>query len=56
MPLIKDKQVIDNDWLHADESGELPSGRVTVPLKRWLDRRDVEFIRLHRIHNFLLQH
>ena len=39
MPLIKDKQVIDNDWLHADESGELPSGRVTVPLKRWLSER-----------------
>jgi len=39
MPLIKDKQIIDNDWRHADESGELPSGKVTVPLKRWLSDR-----------------
>ena len=39
MPLVKDKQIIDNDWRHADESGELPSGRVTVPLKRWLSER-----------------
>ena len=39
MPLIKDKQIIDNDWRHADENGDLPSGKVSVPLKRWLSER-----------------
>jgi uncharacterized protein (DUF934 family) len=40
MPLIKDQQIIANDWQHADDTSELPAGKVTVPLSRWLAERD----------------
>lgn len=39
MPLIKDQQIITNDWQHADESGDLPAGNITVPVTRWQNER-----------------
>jgi len=41
MPLIKDQRIIDNDWQHADETGDLPAGKVTIPVSRWLSERQV---------------
>ena len=40
MQLIKDQQIIDNEWQHADEIGELPSGKITVPVSRWQAERE----------------
>jgi len=40
--LIKDNQVIDNEWqvIPADFDAELPTGKLIVPLARWLDNSD----------------
>lgn len=37
--LIKDNRVVDNDWrvIPADFDAELPTGKLIVPLARWLD-------------------
>jgi len=40
MHVIKDQQIIDNLWTHADVTGDLPSGKVTVPYQRWQSERD----------------
>lgn len=40
MQLIKDQRIIDNEWQHADETGELPSGKTTVPVSRWQAERE----------------
>lgn len=40
MQLIKDHQIVDNAWQHAAASGDLPAGKVTVPLSRWQAERD----------------
>lgn len=40
MRIIKDQQIVENDWRHAEETDELPTGKVTVPLARWQNERD----------------
>ena len=40
MQLIKDQQIIENEWQHADEISELPAGKITVPVSRWQVERD----------------
>ena len=40
MQIIKDQQIVDNQWRHADGSGELPSGKVTVPYSYWQQERE----------------
>lgn len=40
MQIIKDQHIIDDQWRHADETGELPSGKVTVPYSRWQNERE----------------
>lgn len=40
MQLIKDQQIIDNEWQHADEVNVLPAGKVTVALSRWQAERE----------------
>lgn len=40
MHIIKDQQIVDDHWQHADETGELPSGKVTVPYGRWQSERE----------------
>lgn len=40
--LIKGEQIVDNDWqfIPADFSGELPPGKLLVPIALWLEGRD----------------
>ncbi|MDD1649357.1 MAG: DUF934 domain-containing protein [Methylococcaceae bacterium] len=40
MTVIKDAQGIDNFWTHIDDDALLPSGAITVSLKRWMRERD----------------
>ena len=40
MQIIKDQQIVDDQWRHADGSGELPSGKVTVPCPYWQQERE----------------
>ncbi|MCK5639961.1 MAG: DUF934 domain-containing protein [Gammaproteobacteria bacterium] len=40
MQLIKDQQIIENEWQHADEISELPDGKITVPVSRWQTERE----------------
>jgi uncharacterized protein (DUF934 family) len=40
MHIIKDQQIVDDVWKHVDETAELPTGKVTVPLVRWQSERD----------------
>jgi uncharacterized protein (DUF934 family) len=40
MQIIKDQNIVDDQWRHADETGELPSGSVTVPVARWQNERE----------------
>lgn len=40
MRIIKDQQIVEDHWQHADEDGELPSGKVTVPYSRWQSERE----------------
>ena len=37
--LIKGDQIVENDWqwIPADFAGELPSGKLLVPMARWLE-------------------
>ena len=44
MPIIKNRTVVESDWLRAPEIGSIPDGRVVVPLARWLEQRQ-ELIR-----------
>ena len=40
MHIIKDQQIVENQWQHADDVGELPPGKITVPYDRWQSERD----------------
>lgn len=42
--LIKGNQVVDNDWqvITDDLAGDLPAGKLIVPLAHWLDNSDNE--------------
>jgi len=40
MQLIKDQQIINNEWQHGDEIGEIPAGKVTVSVVHWQAERD----------------
>jgi uncharacterized protein (DUF934 family) len=40
--IIKDGQVIDDKWIIIDKNfeGELPRGKLLLPMQYWLDKRD----------------
>lgn len=40
MQIIKDQHIIDDQWQHADGTGELPSGKITVPYAYWQQQRE----------------
>ncbi len=39
MQIIKDQQIVENEWFHADEMAEQPAGKVTIPFSRWQEQR-----------------
>jgi len=47
MQIIKDQQIIDNEWRHSEEIGELPSGKVSVSIEHWQAQREALIARGH---------
>ncbi|MDF1587685.1 MAG: DUF934 domain-containing protein [Gammaproteobacteria bacterium] len=45
MQIIKDREIVEDNWLHLDDEAELASGNITVSLARW-----------HEQHEMLTQH
>ena len=41
--IIKDGQVVDDTWIIIDKDfeGELPRGKLLLPMQYWLDNRDI---------------
>lgn len=35
MQIIKDKEIVEDNWLHLDDEAELVDGKITVSLARW---------------------
>jgi uncharacterized protein (DUF934 family) len=35
MQIIKDKQIIDDNWTHVEDDAELKAGNISVSLARW---------------------
>jgi uncharacterized protein (DUF934 family) len=40
MQIIRNRFVVESDWLLAADQGPLPEGQVIVPLSRWLTQRE----------------
>lgn len=38
MLIIKDREIVEDNWLHLDDEAELIAGKVTVSLTRWQER------------------
>ncbi len=39
MQIIKDQQIVDDNWSYVDDDAELKTGDITVSLARWLKDR-----------------
>jgi uncharacterized protein (DUF934 family) len=35
MQIIKDREIVEDNWLHLDDEAELAAGNITVSLTRW---------------------
>ena len=35
MQIIKDREIVEDDWLHLNDEAELVNGNITVSLARW---------------------
>ena len=40
MKIIKDKQIIEDNWTHTADGDNLPSGKTTVSVARWQKEKD----------------
>ena len=40
MQIIKDREIVEDSWLHLDDDAELQSGDITVSLSRWQAEHD----------------
>ncbi|MDT8370871.1 MAG: DUF934 domain-containing protein [Gammaproteobacteria bacterium] len=38
MQIIKDREIVEDNWLHLDDEAELASGNITVSLARWQEQ------------------
>jgi len=38
MQIIKDRQIVEDNWLHLDDDAELTTGNITVSLARWQEQ------------------
>lgn len=41
MQIIKNRQIVDNDWQHLADDAAIMAGNITVSLTRWLAEREV---------------
>ena len=40
MQIIKDRNIVEDNWLHLDDEAELVLGNITVSLARWQEQHD----------------
>ncbi|MDH5592019.1 MAG: DUF934 domain-containing protein, partial [Gammaproteobacteria bacterium] len=40
MQIIKDREIVEDNWLHLDDDTELHAGNITVSLSRWQSEHD----------------
>jgi uncharacterized protein (DUF934 family) len=40
MQIIKNREIVEDNWLHLDDDAELVTGNITVSLARWQDQKD----------------
>jgi len=38
MQIIKDREIVEDNWLHLDDEAELLAGNITVSLARWQEQ------------------
>jgi len=41
MQIIKDREIVEDDWLHLNDEAELVNGNITVSLARWQEQHDI---------------
>jgi len=41
MQIIKDREIVEDNWLHLDDDAELVAGNITVSLTRWQEQHDI---------------
>jgi len=40
MQIIKDKEIVEDNWLHLDDEAELAAGNITVSIARWQEQHE----------------
>jgi len=40
MQIIKDREIVDDNWLRLDDDAELAAGNITVSLARWQEQHE----------------
>lgn len=40
MQIIKDRKIVEDNWLHLDDEAELVAGNITVSLARWQEQHE----------------
>jgi len=40
MQIIKDREIVENNWTHLDDEAELAAGNITVSLARWQEQHE----------------
>jgi uncharacterized protein (DUF934 family) len=40
MQIIKDREIVENNWTHLDDEAELVAGNITVSLTRWQEQHE----------------
>jgi uncharacterized protein (DUF934 family) len=40
MQIIKDREIVQDNWLHLDDDAELTAGNITVSLSRWQEQHE----------------
>lgn len=40
MQIIKDRQIVEDNWIHLDDEADLISGNITVSLARWQEQHE----------------
>ena len=41
MQIIKDREVVEDNWQHLDDEADIVAGDITVSYARWLDQKDI---------------
>ncbi|GAB4298375.1 MAG: DUF934 domain-containing protein [Methylophaga sp.] len=41
MQIIKDREIVEDNWIHLDDEAELIAGNITVSLARWQEQHEI---------------